>query len=289
MTPSPLPVTVLGSINMDIVMQVESLPQPGETTLVSAIANHPGGKGANQAVAAARMGAKVAMIGALGRDAFGDELAAVLADEGIDTSAITRRDDKPTGTAHIAVDAHGENLILVAGGANRHVDLPADGGRAVRIAQLETPVETVAAFLQGDGHAILNAAPFVAEARDVFAYCDIVIVNEVELAGYAGSAGGDIVTTARGLLSRDGQTIIVTLGAKGAVAVTAEQVIEVPAVRAEVVDTTGAGDCFCGVLAAAIADGLDIEAAMRRAVRAAALAVGKAGAIPSLPYAKDMA
>lgn len=285
---TPLPVIVLGSINMDIVMQVETLPQPGETTLVSAIAHHPGGKGANQAVAAARMGAKVAMIGAVGTDGFGGTMADVLTREGIDIGAIAQLDDRPTGTAHIAVDAKGENLILVAGGANRHVTLPTGAGKAVRIAQLETPVETVAAFLEGDGPTILNAAPFVPEGRKIFDLCDIVIVNEVELAGYAGGDSDDVVALARGLLSREGQTIIITLGARGAKAVTADTVIEVPATTATVVDTTGAGDCFCGVLAASVADGLSIEDAMRRAGRAAALAVGKAGAIPSLPFAKDM-
>jgi len=287
MTATPLPVTVLGSINMDIVMQVETLPRPGETTLVTATAHHPGGKGANQAVAAARMGAKVAMLGAVGRDPFGDHLVDVLAGEGIETSTISRLDDEPTGTAHIAVDRAGENLILVTGGANRHVTIESAPG-AVHIAQLETPVAAVAPFLRAGKFTILNAAPFVAEARALFALCDIVIVNQVELAGYAGSQDDDVPGTARSLLSRPGQAIIVTLGARGAVAVTSEAVSEVPAIRADVVDTTGAGDCFCGVLAASIAAGLPLEDAMRRAVRAAALAVGKAGAIPSLPFAKDV-
>ena len=288
MTATPLPVTVLGSINMDIVMQVESLPRPGETTLVSHSAHHPGGKGANQAVAAARMGARVAMLGAVGSDPFGDSMIAVLRAEGIDVSGIARHVDHPTGTAHIAVDARGENLILVAGGANRHVAIRPGGGAAVRVAQLEMPVGAVARFLHGEGTTILNAAPFVAGARPIFAQCDIIVVNEVELAGYA-DAGDDIPAMARGLLCREGQTIIVTLGAEGAIAVSADGLIKVPAAPAKVVDSTGAGDCFCGVLAASIAAGMPIETAMRRAARAAALAVSKAGAIPSLPFARDVA
>lgn len=283
-----LPVIVLGSINMDIVMQVEALPQPGETTLVSSIAHHPGGKGANQAVAAARMEAKVTMLGAVGSDAYGETMVQVLRDEGIDIDGVARLSEHPTGTAHIAVDAKGENMILVAGGANRHVAPVADDRAAVRLTLLETPVEAVGAFLTGEGISILNAAPFVAEAQSLFGQCDIVVVNEIELAGYAGG-GGDIAAMARSLIEREGQTIIVTLGSKGAIAVSAGGVIEVPAEKAKVVDTTGAGDCFCGVLAAALAEGMTIEAAMRRAGKAAALAVGKAGAIPSLPFAEELA
>ncbi len=285
---TPLPVLVLGSINMDIVMQVESLPTPGETTLVKAIATHPGGKGANQAVAAARMGAAVSMIGAVGSDAYGDEMLGVLKAEGIDVSAVARRADQPTGTAHIAVDAKGENMILVAGGANRDVALGGLARASVRIAQLETPIDDVAAFLRGGSLTILNAAPFVAEARALFDECDIVIVNEVELAGYAG-AEGDVVTLARTLLAWPDQTIVVTLGGKGAVAVSAENIIEVTGMKVAVVDTVGAGDCFCGVLAAGLAAHMPLEAAMQRANRAASIAVGRVGAIPSLPHAEELA
>jgi ribokinase len=296
-----LPVIVLGSLNMDVVVHVQALPLPGETVAAEGPDYYPGGKGANQAVAAARMGAAVAMLGAVGDDAFGAQLLDVLDTEGIDRAAVMRLEGRPTGTAYIAIDAAGENQILVAGGANRVVyagiEELAPAGPAVRLAQLETPLAALDAFFAGGDAGtmrILNAAPHVADARRLFRRCDIVIVNETELAAYTGSpvdpdSAEAIIAAARALLEADAQWIVVTRGKRGALAISRTQVIEVPARSARVVDTTGAGDCFCGVLAAALGAGRAMAEALGEASVAAALSVEQAGAIPSMPRRGDLA
>jgi ribokinase len=246
------------------------------------------------------MGAAVSMIGAVGTDGHGDAMLATLRSDGIDVEGVARLAEHPTGTAHIAVAAGGENLIIVAGGANRQV--PDDMVRApsahpaIRAAQLETPVSTLAGFFgcPEDGLTnILNAAPYMPEGRSLFNLCSIIIVNEVELAGYAERAIDeerldDIAAAARSLITRERQHIIVTRGARGAVAIGKDIVAEASPFPASVVDTTGAGDCFCGALAAALAQGDELAVAMRRASAAAAIAVGRAGAIPSLPTAAEV-
>jgi ribokinase len=295
-----LPVIVLGSLNMDVVVHVEALPLPGETVAAEGPDYYPGGKGANQAVAAARMGAVVAMLGAVGDDAFGAQLLDVLDGEEIDRTGVLQLAGKPSGTAYIAIDAAGENQILVAGGANRAVDAAiaaaAVSGPAIRLAQLETPLAALDAFFAGGAAGtlrILNAAPHVAEARRLFGRCDIVIVNETELAAYAGApvdpdSGEAITAAARALLEAEAQWIVVTRGKRGALAISQGQVIDVPARAAKVVDTTGAGDCFCGVLAAALGAGREMAEALGEASVAAALAVERAGAIPSMPRRGDL-
>jgi ribokinase len=293
-----LPLIVLGSINVDLVMQVERLPAPGETVLADRLDRHPGGKGANQAVAGARMGASVAMIGAVGDDADGTYMLGIIGGEGVDTGGIARIAGQPTGTAHIAIDRAGENFILVVGGANRALAYDAtDPAPAVRLAQLESPLDVVAAFLAGRGDAedegggirILNAAPYVEAGKALFGSCDIVVVNETELAGYAAAEAVPeteeaVIDAARRLLADDRQQIVVTRGAEGVVAVSRDGHLAVPARPAQVVDTTGAGDCFCGVLAAALAEHRPLTDALRVAACAGSLAVEHEGAIPSLPH-----
>lgn len=309
-------VVVCGSLNMDLVARVATLPRPGETVAGRGLQRLPGGKGLNQAVAAARMGAKVAMIGARGDDTDGAALAALLAGESVDTRYILRRDvgssgapAMHTGLAQVLVADDGENAIVVHGGAN--TTLAPDEARAalaavlpvgasdvagpsspVAVAQLETPPATVAAFFEAarsrGARTLLNTAPALPGTHDLLALADIVVLNETELAHYAGAVTVDPAAAARRLISRPQQTIIVTLGAQGALVVTADAVMRHAAPTVAVVDTTGAGDCFCGVLAASLAQGHDLAAAVPRAVAAASCAVTRVGAAPSMPRAAEL-
>ncbi|MHB8528904.1 MAG: ribokinase [Caulobacteraceae bacterium] len=278
-------VCVLGSINLDIVCQVAELPAAGETIAALGLERYPGGKGANQAAASARWGATTTLIGAVGLDEAGEGLLTGLREAGVDTSRIARITGQPTGQAHICVSAAGENMIIVVGGANRalgaaHIAALDLTGFAVFLAQLETPIPAIEALFVGAaahaGVTILNAAPALAEGSAIFPLADILVVNQTELVRYAGA--GDIAEAARRLISRPGQSVVVTLGPAGAAAVDAEEVLLVAGRAAKVVDTTGAGDCFCGVLAACLDEGADLPIALARANAAAALSTQFAGA-----------
>ncbi len=287
-------VCVLGSINRDVICRVAALPRPGETVAARETLRLPGGKGANQAVAAARMGAATRMIGAVGADADGAALTAWLAGEGIDVTGVARHVSAPTGAAYIALDDAGENQILVSPGANAAIAPEAATirpGDRVCLAQLETPVAAVAAFFARAGAAgalrILNAAPALAEGAALFAATDLLIVNQSELARYAGLAGtpdaARAIAAARALLTRGDHAVVVTLGGAGAVLVDRDESIDVAGRRVPVIDTTGAGDCFCGALAALLADGMARRQALALANAAAALCVQRAGAGPAMP------
>ena len=290
-------VCVLGSLNLDIVCRVAELPGPGETVIGRRVDRFTGGKGANQAIAAAAYGAKTAMIGTLGRDEAAERLLAHLAAVGVDAGGVVQLDGMTSGHGYIHVSDAGENMIVVISGANAalaeaHVSAERLAGHAVYLTQLETPFAVTArAFAspaaQG-GITILNAAPAHPEGAALFPLMDILVVNETELAQFAGLARApealdDVAAAARRLLCRPGQTVVVTLGAAGAAAVTAEDAFQVAGLPAKVVDTTGAGDCFCGVLAAALSEGADLAAAMRAANAAAGLSTETAGAAPSMP------
>ncbi len=292
---------ILGSINLDTVTQVSALPRAGETVVALRTDEFPGGKGANQAVAAARMGMKVRLVGAMGRDKAGEDLRTFLSGEGVDTEFVASLDGQATGRAFICVEACGENTIVVDGGANLALPpehLPAAGSmaNAVRLAQLETPVATIAAFLQaGDetGLRLLNAAPASLEAGDLFGLVDILILNESELQTFTqlmatSESHARIVAAARSLVSRPDQSVVVTLGAAGCLIVTQSEARVIAGRKVPVVDTTGAGDCFCGVLAARLAEGASLAAAAVMANAAAALAVGKAGAAVSAPTRAEL-
>ena len=294
-------VCVLGSINLDLVCRVADLPGPGETVTALDLTRFAGGKGANQAAASARWGAYTYMIGAVGADDAGEEILAHLSSASVNVSGIARVAGVPTGQAYISVSSAGENMIVVVGGANRTVSAeqvrasPVDG-HAVFLCQLETPLPAIEALFAGAQKSlrILNAAPAVPEAKALFPLLDVLIVNETELAQYAGASRElvmlpEIVSAARSLIARDGQRLIVTLGARGAVAVDAIGVIEVPGRAVQVVDTTGAGDCFCGVLAASLDEGFALPDAMHRANVAAAISTQTAGAavIPALRVEGD--
>lgn len=286
-------VIVFGSINSDLVVRVARLPRPGETVLGGEFAVHGGGKGANQAIAAARAGAAVVMAGCLGEDAYGAERLADLRDEGIDVAHVRRLPDVASGVALIGVDAAGQNSIMVASGANSRVTpamveaLPLVAGD-VLLTQLELPIAAVAAALRAARRAgalaALNAAPMHARLGGLLGEVDLLIVNEVEAGDLLGRALATIeAATLSELAARGPAHVIVTLGAGGVAFQGDDHPYRVPALPVTPIDTTGAGDAFCGVLAAGLAAGLGLEAAVRRGSVAGGLAVTHAGAQAGLP------
>lgn len=274
-------VVIVGSANVDQVFRVSAIPSPGETVLSHGFAIALGGKGQNQAVAAARAGASTAFIAALGDDGFGTSIREGLAADGIDGRGV-RTVDAPTGTALIAVDDSGENTIIVEAGANAllqlgDADAAAVAEAAVLVLQLEIPLDTVtqaAAAARGAGtRVLLNAAPIRELPPELLARVDILVVNEHEGAFLA--RGAEVSTLA--------PIVIMTLGAAGAVAYTDGTEVRVPAPTVSAVDATGAGDTFCGALAARLAEGAPLQESLRFAVAAASLSVQKHGAVPSIP------
>lgn len=287
-------VLVFGSINADFFVQVAELPGPGETVLSPTYRTAAGGKGANQAVAAARAGARVAMVGRIGTDPFGQSLKDGLAAEGIDVAGIARS-EQPTGAAFIAIDARGENLILGAGGANldaRAADV-ADamlGPKTTVVLQMEVPPEETAVLARraraAGARVILNLAPALPPPDGLLDDISILVVNEHEvetLARDLGMSERDPEPAGWALSRRFGKTVIVTLGADGALALAPGAAWRIGALAVNVADTVGAGDAFVGVLAASLDEGRDLSAALRRASIAGALACETAGAQAGLP------
>ena len=280
---------VFGSINADLLLEVDHLPRPGETVGARSCRWLPGGKGANQATAAAKAGARVRLFGAVGRDPYGPSLRQGLREAGVDTRGV-REVDGPSGVAVVAVEPGGENLILVASGANAAVR--ADQLRdedlvpgAVLLCQNELPsTETFALLIRAHRRGlttVLNLAPATVPPDGVLDAVDVLVVNEGELRLLAGE--GDTAEGARSLARRFALTAVVTLGARGALAVSRGRMLRVAALSVPVVDTTGAGDAFVGVLAAALAEGLPLEVALRRASVAAALTCTRLGAQEAQP------
>jgi ribokinase len=263
-------VAVCGSVNMDVFGYVDRLPAPGETRLGSRLAYAPGGKGANQAVAAARAGAVVSFAGACGRDAFGDQVAAALAADGIDLAGLMRIEES-TGVALILVDRQGENQIVAVAGANAHVTPPApDPSVAVWLAQAEVPVEAVAGTLAAaratGATAVVNPSPAGRLPADLVAGFDVAIVNERELDALGSSLPA---------------TVVLTLGARGARLLPDGP--DLPAIPAAAVDTTGAGDALAGSFAAALAEGRAPDQALIFGLAAASVAVERFGCQPAMP------
>lgn len=274
-------ITVVGSVNLDLVATADRLPAPGETVLGGAFASHPGGKGANQALAARRLGADVSLIAKVGRDANADQALALLKADGVDLSGLTISDSAPTGVALIAVAPDGENQIVVAPGANAALtpdDLP-ERIEGALIGQHEVPLDTLAtAVRRCDGFVALNLAPAMEVSPDALRRADLLIVNETEAAFY----GEATLLASGGLLA-------VTLGARGAVLYRDGQEAARAAPPAiEVIDATGAGDTFTAALTVAVLEGRKLEDALRFACAAGALATTKAGAQPSLPWRADV-
>lgn len=290
MDPQHAGVVVIGSANMDIVFMVDRAPSPGETVLAQSATLYPGGKGLNQVVAAARAGAQADFVGALGTDGHGDVLAGVLAADGIGADLV-RRSPAPTGQAFIVVDGNGENTIIVASGANSTLlDLTSEArtaiaGAAVLLMQLELSLPivleaAVAARLAGTA-VMLNAAPAQHLPDALIDHLDYLVVNEHEACLVAGD---DDLDRASSALAARVPRLIVTLGSDGSVLYENGSVIgRVAALAVTAVDTTGAGDTYCGALAAAIADGRDLAAAAAFATAAAAASVQVFGAVPSVP------
>ena len=277
-------ILVFGSINIDLLVPVPALPRPGETVLGSDYALLPGGKGANQALAARRAGAEVILAGAVGGDAFADAALELLRLDGVDLGLV-RRVERPTGCAAIMVGESGENLIAVAPGANREavatvVPDGVLGPDAIVQCQNEVPMAESAALLrrarEKGALTILNLAPAGPAAPGLLADLDILVVNETE----AATLGADLTAIACKLR----QALIVTRGALGASAVLADgSRLEVPALAIEPVDTTGAGDTFVGALAAGLDQDLPLDTALRRASAAAGLACLARGAQTAMP------
>ncbi|MFC1441735.1 ribokinase [Streptacidiphilus sp. N1-10] len=291
-------IAVVGSINLDLVVPVPHHPVPGETVLGGELAEHPGGKGANQAVAAARLGAQVAMVGRVGDDEAGSVLRAALQREGVDVRWVLAEPGFRTGRALIAVDrASGENSIIVSPGANTALapEHCAASGTVLRDAdvtllQQEIPAATVeaAARLAG-GTVLLNPAPARStmtreSLRDLLDMVDILVPNRAELAAMVGHELHDLHAVADAARTLRGPSaVVVTLGADGALLCEEGAVLLVPALAVTPVDTTAAGDAYCGALACAVAEGLPLHEAVRNANATAALATTRPGAQPSLP------
>ncbi len=267
--------TVIGSINLDFVASAPRLPRAGETVTGATLARHPGGKGANQALAAQRLGAEVCLIGRVGRDGMAEEAMALLLAEDVDVAGVITDAAAPTGVALIAVDPQGENQIVVAAGANHSVmpeQLPARIETPL-ILQLELPVETVeAAVGRATEFVCVNLAPAAPVSDQLLRRADLLVVNETEAEFY-----GD-------LLHHGGGRVVVTLGARGAVMYQrGAEVARATPPRIRPLDATGAGDAFVGAICVALLEGMAAEPALRFACAAGAVAATRAGAQPSLP------
>ena len=291
-------VTVVGSLNMDIRLTVDRIPRSGETISATGLKRSPGGKGANQAVAAARLGRRVAMVGAVGDDDAGRAITTRLVAEGLDVASVAIS-EQPTGTAVILWEQP-ESTIVIEAGANGDVDeafvdardaaVRAIADAQVVLCQCETPLGALAAVTRlATGTTILNPAPAVpvpAEIRDRF---DVLVPNRFELATLAGAneAPADVVAMVRGLAFPG--DVVVTLGADGSVVVPRDGLpTPVPAVRVDAIDTTAAGDSFCAALADGLLRGEDLVGAARWAARVAAVTTTRDGAIESLPLADEV-
>lgn len=292
----------LGSLNMDLVVRTKRIPRPGETVHGQQFTTIPGGKGANQAAAAARLGAKVEMVGRVGDDSFGPTLLDNMRTQGVGVSHVLQDPRAPSGTAMIIIDEHGENSIVVAPGANGRVsrgDLEAARDLLVQarylVMQFEIPLpvvrDAIALARELGVSVILNPAPAHAVANDFFQGVYCLIVNETEARAFTDIEVDDLAAAqqaGQALLDLDVPIAIITLGANGAFLVTREQSVHVPARQVEVVDTTAAGDAFVGGFTAAMLKGFDLVEAVRYATCAGTLATMVLGAQTSLPSAAQV-
>ena len=288
-------VIVIGSSNTDLVIRADKLPSPGETVLGGAFFTAAGGKGANQAVAAARAGAQVTFIARMGCDDFGVQVLSAFQREGIDTRWVVSDPHLPSGVAFILVDDRGENSIVVASGANAalspdQIQDQVYEDAEICLLQLEIPIETVvhAASLstKNKTRVVLNPAPAADLPEEIWPHLFLITPNQTEtehLTGISPNSPQNIAKAADKLLQKGAQNAIITLGAQGAFFATPDQTLHIPAFKATPIDTTGAGDAFNGALSCALSENQSLETAIRFACAAGALTVGKAGAQPAIP------
>ena len=295
-------IVVIGSTNTDMVVKAARIPAPGETILGGRFLMNPGGKGANQAVAAARLGGDVTFVAKVGDDLFGREAKALFAKEGIRTDHVLTDADEPSGVALIMVDAKGENCISVASGANGTLSAADIGaarsvieGAGVLLMQLETPVETVLCAAQWAAAkgvpVILNPAPARALPDELFACLSLITPNEGEAELMTGVKVTDEATAqaaAAVLCAKGVGSVVVTMGSKGAFVYADGQGVLVPAVKVKAVDTTAAGDVFNGALAVALTEGQVLAEAVRFAAKAASISVTRLGAQASAPRRAEL-
>jgi len=296
------PIYVIGSSNTDMVVKTEKLPMPGETVIGGTFFMNPGGKGANQAVAAARLGGRVTFIARVGADLFGSQALQQFQKENIDTRFVTQDPEYPSGVALIGVDRHGENTIIVAPGSNRQLNVKdvanafeSIAEKSIILIQLEIPQETVEfAILSGkkkNCDVLLNPAPVQPVDGSALRNLSIITPNETEAEMLTGIRITDLKTAeqaARQLHQAGVPNVIITLGSKGAFVSTGSNGKLVAAPKVTAVDTTAGGDCFNGALAVAMAEGMKIEEAVGFACQAASLSVTRMGAQSSMPYRKEV-
>ena len=294
-------VLVFGSLNLDLVTYADKLPAIGETIVGEKLLKFPGGKGLNQAIAARRAGSEVLMVGSIGNDADGDYLFNILKSENIDPKFITKTSEQ-TGIAVIEVSKSAENRIIIIAGANSKTRfsnevLTSSPSVTVSLAQLETPIAEVAKFIHESKAAgkitILNPAPIQKLDQQLLQDTDYLIANETEASFLVGSAvehlsQDEAVTIARQLQKNGSKKVIITLGEQGSVYLDQEKELFTPAYKVKAVDTTAAGDAFCGAFATAISENKPVEYALKFASAAGGLAATKAGAVPSLPSQQEI-
>jgi ribokinase len=300
-------ILVVGSYNVDMFVSAKKLPSAGQTVKGSNFSKGTGGKGANQAIAAARLGGKVSLAGCVGKDSFGQEAEEILKNEGIDTTHLSFDNDSQTGTALIVVEENtGENQIVVAPGANdkfeaKHIENITDIDRfGLLLVQLEIPFNTVKKAVElaheKGLQVILNPAPAACEIKEILGMVDIITPNEGEaelLTGVSIQSEEDLKKASEVLLNLGAGTVLITLGSKGVYARSREYMdfadgAIIPSMKVKAVDTTGAGDCFNGALAAAIMDGKALREAVEFASRAAAISVTRRGAGASMPSKEEV-
>lgn len=295
----PCQVSVVGSLNVDLVVNVTDFPNPGETIIGSRFAMYSGGKGLNQAIAAARAGATVEMFGAVGRDNNGTFLLKVLDDEGIKRDQVKVR-NSASGTALIEVNASGENRIVVVPGANSEVTsqdfhLERPNGTSILLGQHETPMDVLETYFthaKGAGYfTILNPAPYKMPSDRLLSVIDLIVPNESEaekLSSLPINSVADAHMAAEAILKLGPNAVIITLGSQGSFYLDAQKHFLQPALKVTPVDTTAAGDTYCGYLAAQLSLGSDPISAMKWASTAASLSTLATGAVPSIPFTKDV-
>lgn len=293
-------IVVLGSLNMDLSINVTRIPLPGETISGGNLVTSAGGKGANQAAACARMGRGVAMVGCVGDDDFGKRLKNGLSSMGVDITHVKEESAAATGTAMILVDAKGENCIVLSAGANRLVSIDAASCELIKNAKMlllqleiapEIVYEAIEIAVAAKVPVLLNPAPAIALKTELYSKIDYLVPNETEATLLTGIAVVNLHTAEKAaniLVSRGVKNVIITLGADGALLATNQYKIHIPAFKIDVVDTTGAGDAFIGGFASELAAGETLESALRFAAAAGALTATRAGAQSSLPTREEL-